>query len=309
MENQEQRKARFTIVKEPEPLFPSARAQLDMETPEQKKAAAKKSKAIDAYLREEGKKFDPANHLNVLLLGPGDAGKSTVLKQLIMQNGGYAQKDREDMAELIQRQVYTAAIKLIRLEKAVNYFPIASTIMAAGYVPTDDDILQSRRKTENISETVLEMDGKFWHFVDVAGQKDKRSRWTAYMEKNVSGVLYVFSCSSYNQVLEEQHDLNRIVDALQLYQSIITNPLLKLRSVIILFNKFDLLDDKLRQYQIRDYLKDYPSVQEKGQYIKWLMEQFQKPSLQHKVDSFIFKTTATDKQLMNKVIASVRFRI
>ncbi|KAI8913303.1 guanine nucleotide binding protein, alpha subunit [Gorgonomyces haynaldii] len=292
------------IFPEELPRFPSAAKQMASESPQIKTEKKRRSKAIDAYLREEGKKLDPANHLTILLLGPGDAGKSTVLKQMVLLHGnGFTDNDRKDMSHLIRNHIITKMASAVRIllsndllwdssdvekhaqalllldgapaqecmdkakehlltivnstlfkaesQKVEDYLSMIESIFSPSYVPSDNGF-----HTENISETVFEIDQKFWHIVDVAGQKDKRSRWTSYMEKKVSGVIFVFSCAAYNQFLEEQPDTNRIVDALQLFQSLVKHPILKIEAIIVLFNKYDLLPAKLEKYQIKDYLPE-----------------------------------------------------
>ncbi|KAI8913304.1 G-protein alpha subunit-domain-containing protein [Gorgonomyces haynaldii] len=300
---------RVSIIHEPTPQFPTVVEQVAKESPTIRKEKLKRSKEIDAYLKEEGKKFDPKNHLMILLLGPGDAGKSTVLKQMLLLHGkGFSDADRASFGKLIRQFLLVACQTIVgrlvsndqiwessEIEQAAIalksvcsdsesdlseptlehiqtlFLSQMSRILTQGYVPSDEDILNHRRKTENISETVIEIDKKFWHIVDVAGQKDKRARWTSYMEKRVTGVIYVFSCAAYNQVLEEERDMNRILDALQLFQSLVKSPILKLESVIILFNKYDLLPAKLEKYPIRDYLPDYT---DKRSYMEWLQKEF-----------------------------------
>ncbi|KAI8908375.1 guanine nucleotide binding protein, alpha subunit [Gorgonomyces haynaldii] len=353
---------RVSIFPERPMSFLSARAQMDAETREQKLQAKTRSMEIDKYLKEEGKKLDPRNHVFVLLLGPSDAGKSTVLKQIIIQNGGFDDKARREQVEVIQKQILNAVKKMINytiqnntqwnidkklilecdppdgqpidqhvlealmtisqsdvakalLDKCDELsiphsckilFPNTATLLKPDYTPSDEEILLGRRRTEKISETKVTMDGKYWHFVDVAGHKDKRSRWTAYMEKGVQGVVYVFSCASYNQCLEEESSLNMIRDAQALFMSIVSNPILKLKSIIVMLNKYDLLDEKIKNHDIKQSLPDYPGEQTKESYLTWLVKQFNQVALDHNVEMTVFKTTATDTNLMTKIMSSVR---
>ncbi|KAI8913307.1 G-protein alpha subunit-domain-containing protein [Gorgonomyces haynaldii] len=295
--------------------YPSVREQLDRESPKTRRQKQKRSKEIDAWLKAEGKKLDPQNHLILLLLGPSDSGKSTVLKQMTLLHGkGFTKEMKRESAGEIQRFIMQATRKIvgyllqqdplwdsselettvrefmdsedntlteargyiekmlqstlfksalekmddIGVEQCASYFILKyAEIMQQDFLPTDNDMLQMRKKTEHISETVFEIDDKFWHIVDVAGQKSKRSRWTSYMERKATGVLYVFACSAYNQYLEEQPDTLRIVDAIQLYTSLVSDKLLNLNSIIVLFNKFDQLDEKIAKYPISKYLKNY----------------------------------------------------
>ncbi|KAI8906939.1 guanine nucleotide binding protein, alpha subunit [Gorgonomyces haynaldii] len=348
--------------------YPSVVEQLKAETATEKKDKARRSREIDAYLKEEASKMDPRNHLTILLLGPGDSGKSTVLKQMTLLHGnGFTDEDRDKHSRQIQEFVFVNIQRIVRhihkerlewgeslpvtlaakeletlelteegltdkhtqlvltiaschlfqakaqewetlgLHSSAEYFfKDIKSIMAKDYKAKDKDILNFRKKTEYISETIFEIEKKFWHIIDVAGQKDKRSRWTSYMEKRVSGVMYVFSCAAYNEQMEEEQQTNRIMDALTLFAVIASDKMLKLTSIIALFNKYDLLEYKISKYKIKDYLKNYTGIQQKRQYVEWLQDQFYNIGKERNVKVYTHKTTATDRTLMRNVIDSVK---
>ena len=78
-----------------------------IEAAAQRKAALRKSQQIDAYLKEESKKIDPKYNHQLLLLGPADSGKSTVLKQLqLVYSNGIPQEERIEYRKIIQEQVF-----------------------------------------------------------------------------------------------------------------------------------------------------------------------------------------------------------
>lgn len=77
------------------------------------------------------------------------------------------------------------------------------------------------------------------------------------MKKNLfsTAIIFVTACSSYNMVLREDANQNRLRESLELFRSIWNNRWLKTISVILFLNKQDLLAEKIRQGKSR--LEDY----------------------------------------------------
>ena len=117
------------------------------------------------------------------------------------------------------------------------------------------DMVHATFRTEQISETTIEMHNKFWHIIDVAGQVEKRTRWTTYFE-DYSVIVFILSSAGYCQVLEEDGSTNRLMDALGVFCGLLVNPILKPKNMIIFLNKIDLLDSFIKKYQIRYYLDE-----------------------------------------------------
>ena len=64
------------------------------------KESIERSKALDKQLKEDGEKA--AKDVKLLLLGAGECGKSTVLKQMkIINMNGYSKEDFEQYKEII----------------------------------------------------------------------------------------------------------------------------------------------------------------------------------------------------------------
>ncbi|KAJ3289216.1 Guanine nucleotide-binding protein G(t) subunit alpha-2 [Rhizoclosmatium sp. JEL0117] len=77
-----------------------------------------------------------------------------------------------------------------------------------GYVPTEEDILQTRVITLGVTETKLMVEGTPYRIFDFGGQRAERKKWAGYFE-DVSTVLFLVALSAYDQVLYEDSRANR----------------------------------------------------------------------------------------------------
>ena len=155
----------------------------------------------------------------------------------------------------IQKDIQGAIVGLD--DNGLDFFKAMDRISAPDYIPTDEDILKCRLKTESISETIFNIEDTMWHVIDVAGQREKRDKWTVYFDQNVKAIIYIFSAASFNQELSEAHGVNRIVDAMDLLHNLTHHPILSPLSYIIFYNKVDLIPSRLQKCHVKNYLSDY----------------------------------------------------
>ncbi|KAJ3051203.1 Guanine nucleotide-binding protein G(t) subunit alpha-2, partial [Rhizoclosmatium hyalinum] len=64
-----------------------------------------------------------------------------------------------------------------------------------GYVPTEEDILQTRVITLGVTETKLMVEGTPYRIFDFGGQRAERKKWAGYFE-DVSTVLFLVALSA-----------------------------------------------------------------------------------------------------------------
>ena len=92
------------------------------------------------------------------------------------------------------------------------------------------DILRCRVLTSGIFETKFTVDKVNFHMFDVGGQRDERRKWIQCFN-DVTAIIFVTACSSYNMVLREDASQNRLRESLELLKSIWNN-----RYVLIYFS-------------------------------------------------------------------------
>ena len=84
------------------------------------------------------------------------------------------------------------------------------------------DLLRCRVLTSGIFETKFQVDKVNFHMFDVGGQRDKRRKWIQCFN-DVTAIIFVVASSSYNMVIREDNQTNRLQEALNLFKSIWNN--------------------------------------------------------------------------------------
>jgi GTPase SAR1 family protein len=112
------------------------------------------------------------------------------------------------------------------------------------YVPSEEDVLRSRVRTTGIVENNFVIEGNHFRMFDVGGQRNERKKWLHCFE-NVTAVLFVAAISEFNQVLFENENVNRMVEALNLFEEICNSRWFERTSMILFLNKRDIFEHKL----------------------------------------------------------------
>ncbi|XP_018406869.1 PREDICTED: guanine nucleotide-binding protein G(s) subunit alpha isoform X2 [Cyphomyrmex costatus] len=130
------------------------------------------------------------------------------------------------------------------------------------YTPTEQDILRCRVLTSGIFETRFQVDKVNFHMFDVGGQRDERRKWIQCFN-DVTAIIFVTACSSYNMVLREDPTKLRLRESLDLFKSIWNNRWLRTISVILFLNKQDLLAEKVKagKHKLEDYFPEFSRYQ------------------------------------------------
>jgi len=134
-----------------------------------------------------------------------------------------------------------------QVQDALKYYVENIDRVSAGdYVPTEADILRSRVRTTGIQEETYFIDGIEFVMFDVGGQRNERKKWIHCFDK-VTAVIFVAAISEYNQVLYEDNTMNRIDEALVLFEEICNSKWFKQTAMILFLNKRDLFYEKLAE--------------------------------------------------------------
>lgn len=273
--------------------------------------------AIENQLKKD--RMNMRNEIKMLLLGAGESGKSTILKQMkLIHEGSYTDKERENYKEIIYSNTVQSmhvildamemmgislqhpegsryqdiimsqphqieadylptevADALLQLWKdpgvqecfgrsreyqlndsAQYYFDSIARIGSRNYMPSDQDVLRSRVKTTGITETTFQIGELKYRMFDVGGQRSERKKWIHCFE-NVTAIVFLVAISEYDQMLYEDESINRMQEALVLFDSICNSRWFVRTSIILFLNKIDLFREKLPRSPIANFFPDY----------------------------------------------------
>ncbi|XP_067936449.1 guanine nucleotide-binding protein G(s) subunit alpha isoforms short-like [Watersipora subatra] len=293
------------------------------QTPEEKQQK-ERNKKIEKQIKDDKQKYKATHRL--LLLGAGESGKSTIVKQMKILHiqGGFQEGEKREKIPDIKRNLRDAILTItgampildppVELgdssnQKSYDYIQNVSSlpdftypkeffehaealwsdsgvqhcftrsneyqlidcaqyfldrlseIKLDQYIPNEQDILRCRVLTSGIFETKFNVDRVNFHMFDVGGQRDERRKWIQCFN-DVTAIIFVTACSSFNMTLREDNSVNRLRESLDLFKSIWNNRWLKTISVILFLNKQDLLTEKILSGKlIEDYFLSYTRYQ------------------------------------------------
>ena len=76
------------------------------------------------------------------------------------------------------------------VESIKGFFNEVDRICADNYIPTEQDLLQSRVRTTGIITEAYDIDGNTFEMYDVGGQRNERKKWIHCFE-SVTAVIFV----------------------------------------------------------------------------------------------------------------------
>jgi len=179
-------------------------------------------------------------------------------------------------------------------------------VMKDGYIPTEQDVLRSRVRTTGIVENEFVIDGNQFKMYDVGGQRNERKKWIHCFE-NVTAVLFVAAISEYDQVLYEDENTNRIVEALNLFDEICNSRWFRETSMILFLNKRDLFQVKIKKVPLSRYFPDYTgSDKDYDACCEFLQTQFEAKNRNPDKQVYTHVTCATDTNNIAAVFNAVK---
>lgn len=188
------------------------------------------------------------------------------------------------------------------------FFDNLDRIAAKDYVPTNQDILHARKATKGITEFVIPVNGIPFRFVDVGGQRSQRQKWFRCFD-SVTSILFLVSSSEFDQVLLEDRCTNRVTESRSIFDTIVNNRCFAEVSIILFFNKTDLLQEKLqaRTTSIADYFEDFRGDPHDLQQVqRFLVDWFYSVRRNRHKPLFHHFTTAVDTENIKVVFNAVR---
>ncbi|KAG8898794.1 guanine nucleotide-binding protein subunit alpha [Tulasnella sp. 403] len=192
-------------------------------------------------------------------------------------------------------------------DSASYFFHALERMSTPGYLPTDQDILRSRVKTTGIVESLFRVGETTYRVFDVGGQRSERKKWIHCFD-NVSALVFMVSLSEYDQMLYEAEDVNRMSEALTLFDSISNSRWFVNTQVIVFFNKIDLFAEKLARSPLSNYFPDYQGASDDYpaacEFLKQKFLNVYRGDDPDRIHSFL--TCATDSRQIQMIMDSVQ---
>ncbi|KAF3933164.1 hypothetical protein ABW19_dt0207928 [Dactylella cylindrospora] len=329
------------------------------------KEGKQRNEEIENQLRKD--KMLARNEIKMLLLGAGESGKSTILKQMkLIHEGGYSRDEKESFKEIIfsntvqSMRVILEAMETLELpladsrseyhvqtifmqpaqiegdslptevgnaikslwedrgvkqcfdrsreyqlnDSARYYFDSIDRIAQPDYVPSDQDVLRSRVKTLGITETTFVIGDLTYRMFDVGGQRSERKKWIHCFE-NVTTILFLVAISEYDQLLFEDETVNRMQEALTLFDSICNSRWFIKTSIILFLNKIDRFREKLPFSPMKNYFPDYEGGDDYAAACDYILNRFVSLNQSETKQIYTHFTCATDTTQIRFVMAAV----
>lgn len=337
----------------------------------QEREARRRSRDIDAMLARERRAV--RRLVKILLLGAGESGKSTFLKQMRIINGQEFDKkalldfrdtiyenilkgmrvlvdardklgiswqscENEKQGMLVMSwegrvggsavepsefQLYVMALSALwadagiqeayarrsefQLSESVKYFlDNLDRIGQLNYIPSKQDILFARKATKGIVEHDFVIKKIPFKMVDVGGQRSQRQKWFQCFD-GITSILFMVSSSEYDQVLMEDRRTNRLVESMNIFETIVNNKLFLNVSIILFLNKTDLLVEKIRTVDIRKNFPEFRGDPRRLEDVQaFLVQSFSRKRRNRGKPLFHHFTTAIDTENIRFVFHAVK---
>ncbi|KAL8847613.1 MAG: hypothetical protein Q9221_007343 [Calogaya cf. arnoldii] len=153
-------------------------------------------------------------------------------------------------------------------EGAEYYWRSIPRFNSLSYVPTDEDILWYRVKTEGVRRHPFNPPRHMLDVFDVGGTWYERRRWIEAFE-NVDAILFTVDIGCWDETLFDG-TTNRMRDALEVFHSIVNSKWFVRTTIALIFTKYDKLRTKLAAGPLKAYFADLEAdnnVEEAGAYI------------------------------------------
>lgn len=184
------------------------------------------------------------------------------------------------------------------------YFDNITKFADQNYLCTDEDILKGRIKTTGITETSFNIGSSKFKVLDAGGQRSERRKWINCFE-GITSVLFVLAVSEYDQMLFEDERVNRMHEAIMLFDSLCNCKWFINTPFILFLNKIDLFEQKVKVSSIKNHFPDYQGKPgDVNQGLKYFEDIFLSLNRTNK-PIYAHRTCATDTQGMRFVLTAV----
>lgn len=205
--------------------------------------------------------------------------------------------------ELGIKQCFTRSNEFQLEGSAAYYFENIENFSNPNYICSNEDILKGRIKTTGITETNFNIGPSKFKVLDAGGQRSERRKWI-HCFQDITTVLFVLAVSEYDQMLFEDERVNRMHEAIMLFDSLCNSKWFQNVPFILFLNKVDLFEQKIRLSPIKKFFPDYQGKSDDvNQGLKYFEDIFLSLNRSNK-PIYVHRTCATDTQSMKFVLTA-----
>ncbi|KAK8726246.1 hypothetical protein OTU49_010167 [Cherax quadricarinatus] len=229
-------------------------------------------KKITAWMKDYKKA------IKILLLGAGESGKTTIIKQMkILHISGFSPEEKREKAQDIRNNIMEGITTLTRNldelnieleqeenQEAKDYIlsidPENFNFPEEFYVYTmqlwSDAGIQEVYSQQHRFQ-LIDCAKYFLDKVDVVKQPDYEP--TIQVFDGIQAVLFLVSTSCFDLVIREDEETNRLQESINIFRSMWNSRFLKYSGFIVFLNKQDILKEKVThgRTRIAEYFPEY----------------------------------------------------
>eukprot|EP00008_Paramoeba_atlantica_P006566 CAMPEP_0201476990 /NCGR_PEP_ID=MMETSP0151_2-20130828/2120_1 /ASSEMBLY_ACC=CAM_ASM_000257 /TAXON_ID=200890 /ORGANISM="Paramoeba atlantica, Strain 621/1 / CCAP 1560/9" /LENGTH=304 /DNA_ID=CAMNT_0047857577 /DNA_START=297 /DNA_END=1211 /DNA_ORIENTATION=+ len=190
-------------------------------------------------------------------------------------------------------------------ESASYFFGQLERISSPNYIPSVEDVLRVRVKTTGVGEIAFDIADVGFRMVDVGGQRSERRKWI-HCFQNVNAVIFFVAINEYNMKLIEDPSVNRMQEAIALFDEIANSRWFESSAVILFLNKQDLFQEKIKKVDMKCLFDDYDGGCDYDKASQYLLNLFEGLVKDKSKGYYSHITVATDTKNIEIVFSSVR---
>jgi G-protein alpha subunit len=215
----------------------------------------------------------------------------------------FAQRVHDMWNTAVMQQTFECRAAFQLVDSVAYFFNKVKQIVDPSYVPTTQDVLQARVRTTGIVEQSFTVDHNTFLIMDVGGQRNERRKWIHCFD-NVTAILFVAAMSEYDQVLYEDHDTNRMDEAVNLFDEVVNSKWFANTAVILFLNKKDLFQDKIKKVPLTVWAPEYDGQHTFEEAADFVKDEFLNRR-QSSREIYCHYTTATDSDNVKNVFMAI----
>jgi guanine nucleotide-binding protein G(i) subunit alpha len=280
-----------------------------------KSTVAKQMKVIhmNGFTQDELISYKPVVHFNALTsmrlllaanrkfgIGLSDETLEASADRLLGLSGKQLRELAPEYAEMCRalwaddgvKKVYARVHETQVPDSAAYCLNALDRIASPTYIPTTEDCLRCRSRTTGIVDLSFQCKRTQFRIIDVGGQRSERMKWIHCFE-DVTAVIFCVALTGYSQRLYEDEQVNRMHEALELFDEVVNSRWFESSSIVLFFNKSDIFRKRIRTQSLDCCFDDYDGSHSYTNAVRFIRKKFVSLASKHRLAS---STTDSDPE-------------